>query len=289
VEDNRGFIPHLTYSNKVAKAAIEEARKFGIKSLLETVWGDNGGECSLFATLTAIMYYSYAALGISKERLEKEFYALTGYDFNEYMRLEEAQTFGKYTEDLGNPSEYGLYNDVFLGYADTAINTEDKKYFTKAKQAIAHLQGGQYGYIFESAYALNEVLELKYDMGLRLRKAYQDKDRTELENCAEDLLKIIGLLEKFIESYRKQWLIENKPNGLEVQEIRLCGLKGRLKGCRERLLAYINGEIEEIPELSETLLEQASLRKCAGDRLDLFSHEAIASVGAFDGFTEVDV
>ncbi|MBE5749464.1 MAG: beta-N-acetylhexosaminidase [Clostridiales bacterium] len=289
VEDIRGFIPHLTYSNKVAKAAIEAAKSFNIKSLMETVWGDNGGECSLFATLPAIMCYSYTSLGLSNERLEREFQALTGYDYNEYMRLEEAQTFGKYTEDLGNPSKYGLYNDVFLGYADTAISTEDKKYFTKAKQSIANLKNGQYGYVFESAYDLNAVLELKYDMGLRLRKAYQEKDKTELNNCADDLLKTIGLLEKFIESYRKQWLTENKPNGLEVQEIRLCGLKGRLIGCRERLIAYLNGEIEEIPELNETLLEQAVSRKCAGNRLDLFSHEAIASVGAFDGYTEVDV
>ena len=289
VEDNRGFIPHLTYSTKVANAAIEAAKQADIKSLMETVWGDNGGECSLFATLPAIMHYSYTARGISQERLEKEVQALTGYDYNEYMQLEQAQTFGKYTEDLGNPSKYGLYNDVFLGYADTAIISEDKKYFTKAKQSIAHLRNSQYGYVFESAYDLNQVLELKYDMGIRLRKAYQEKDKTELENCADDLLKTIELLEKFIISYRKQWLEENKPNGLEVQEIRLGGLKERLTGCRERLLAYINGALKEIPELGETLLEQATLRTCAGNRLDLFSHEAIASVGAFDGFTEVDV
>lgn len=289
VEDNRGFIPHLTYSTKVANAAIEAAKQADIKSLMETVWGDNGGECSLFATLPAIMHYSYTARGISQERLEKEFQALTGYDYNEYMQLEQAQTFGKYTEDLGNPSKYGLYNDVFLGYADTAIISEDKKYFTKAKQSIAHLRNSQYGYVFESAYDLNQVLELKYDMGIRLRKAYQEKDKTQLENCADDLLKIIGLLEKFIISYRKQWLKENKPNGLEVQEIRLGGLKERLTGCRERLIAYVNGEIEEIPELDEQLLDQAISRKRAGNRLDLFSHEAIASVGAFDGFTEVDV
>ena len=288
-ECNRGFIPHLTYSTKVASAAIEEAKKFEIKSLMETVWGDNGGECSLFATLPAIMHYSYTALGISQERLEKEFEALTGYDYNEYMHLEKAQTFGKYTGDIGNPAKYGLYNDVFLGYVDAAISSEDKKYFFKAKQAISHLRNGQYGYIFESAYDLNEVLELKYDMGIRLRKAYQEKVKTELENCADDLLKIIGLLEKFIISYRKQWLTENKPNGLEVQEIRLGGLKERLTGCRQRLIAYLNGEIEEIPELDENLLPEAVSRTRVGNRLDLFSHEAIASVGAFDGFTEVDV
>lgn len=288
-ENNRGFIPHLTYSIKVASAAIEEAKHLGIKSLMETVWGDNGGECSIFATLPAIMHYSYTARGISRERLEKEFEVLTGYAYNEYTRLEEAQTFGKYTEDLGNPAKYGLYNDVFLGYADALINVEDKNYFTKAKQAIRHLRKGQYGYIFESAYDLNQVLELKYDIGIRLRKAYQAKAKEELENCAVDLLKIIGMLEKFIVSYRKQWLTENKPNGLEVQEIRLGGLKERLIGCRERLIAYLKGEIGEIPELDEKLLPQAVSRTRAGNRLDLFSYEAIASVGSFDGFTEVDV
>lgn len=288
-ECNRGFIPHLTYSTKVAKAAIEAAKKFEIESLMETVWGDNGGECSLFATLPAIMHYSYTALGISRERLEKEFEALTGYKFEKYMRLEEAQTFGKYTEDIGNPAKYGLYNDVFLGYADAATDGEDKRYFSKAKKAIEPLRQGQYGYIFESAYALNEVLELKYDIGIRLRRAYRADDREELKNCADDLLKIIGLLEKFIVSYRKQWLIENKPNGLEVQEIRLGGLKERLIGCRARLQAYLSGEVKEIQELNETLLPQAVSRNCAGNRLDLFSHEAIASVNAFDGFTEVDV
>ena len=288
-ECNRGFIPHLTYSTKIASAAIEEAKKFKIESLVETIWGDNGGECSLFATLPAIMHYSYNARGISGERLEKEFKALTGYDYNEYMRLEEAQTFGQYTEDIGNPAKYGLYNDVFLGYVDAVINSEDKKYFEKAKQAISHLRNGQYDYVFETAYDLNEILQLKYDMGIRLRKAYREKDKAELKSCADDMQKIIVLLEKFIISYRKQWLIENKPNGLEVQEIRLGGLKERLTGCRERVIAYINGEIDSIPELGEKLLPQAISRARAGNRVDLFSQQAIASVGAFDGFTEVDV
>ena len=289
VEENRGFIPHLTYSTKVASAAIESAKQFKIESLMETVWGDNGGECSLFASIPAIMHYSYTALGISQERLEKEFQALTGYDYNEFMRLEEAQTFGQYTEDIGNPAKYGLYNDVFLGYVDAVIEGEDKKYFTKAKEKIAHLRQGQYGYIFESAYALDEVLELKYDMGIRIRKAYQAQDKTELTKCAEDLGKIITSLEGFIVSYRKQWLKENKPNGLEIQEVRLGGLKERLIGCKDRLQAYVKGEIEEIPELNETLLKEAVSRTRAGNRVDLFSHEAITSVNAYDGFTEVDV
>ncbi len=136
---------------------------------------------------------------------------------------------------------------------------------------------------------LNSVLEIKYDMGIRLREAYQMGNKNELMHCANDLQLIIVQLDKFIKSYRKQWLQENKPHGLEIQEIRLGGLKERLSGCRDRVIAYVNGELLEIPELNEKLLKEAVSRTLGGNRADLFSHEAIASVGAFDGYTEVDV
>ena len=289
VEDNRGFIPHLTYSTKVGAAAIEAAKRFKIGHLMETVWGDNGGECSLFATLPAIMHYSYTALGVSRLRLEREFRALTGYNFDDYMRLEESQTFGRYTEDIANPAKYGLYNDVFLGYVDTVVQPEDKECFKRARDAVAPLREGKFGYVFDAVYDLNDVLYLKYDMGVRLRKAYQGGDKRELQRCADDLATIVSKLEKFIVSYRKQWLTENKPNGLEVQEIRLGGLKERLIGCGERLNGYLDGETVAIPELEETLLPEAVARVKSKGRCDIFSHEMIASVNAFDGFTECDV
>lgn len=289
VGNNRGFIPHLTYSTKVGEAAIQAAKKFGIKRLMETVWNDNGGECSLFATLPAIMHYSYTALGLNRARLERDFLALTGYKFEEYMRLEEAQTFGKYVEDIANPAKYGLYNDIFSGYVDAVIQPEDKEYFKRARKAVERLKTGKYEYVFNTVYDLNDVLYLKYDMGIRLRKAYQEGDKQELQHCKEDLVLLIEKLGNFIVSYRKQWLIENKPNGLEIQEIRLGGLKERLLGCLVRLSEYLEGKTKEIPELSVILKAEAVSRVRGEGRCDLFSHEAITSVNSFDGFTEVDV
>ena len=257
---------------------------------METVWGDNGGECSVFAALPAIVHYTYTAKGIKGERLRKEFKTLTGYDFNEFIKIEEAQTFcGKCTEDVGNPAKYGLYNDVFSGYLDAVITPKDKEFFKMAGKSVKTLRGGEYGYLFETAYALNKVLYLKYDMGIRLRNAYKTKNVTELGRCACDLDEIIVILEDFIKIYRRQWLTENKPQGLEIQEIRLGGLKERLSGCRDRLKEYLEGKAEDIPELEQELIPAAISRKRSGGRCDLFSYEAIASVNAFDGYTEVDV
>lgn len=288
--DNRGFIPHLSYSFRVASAAIKAARKFGVKSIMETVWGDNGGECSVFSVLPAVMHYSYTANGVAKSRLLKEFKALTGKDFNSFVKIEYAQTFcGKNTNDIANPAKYGLYNDVFSGYVDVVIKPEDKENFKRANHAISRQRSGEYGYLFRTAYALNEVLYLKYDMGIRLRTAYTSGDVEELKKCAKDLGKIISKLNKFIILYREQWLKENKPSGLEIQELRLGGLKERLVGCKRRLEDYLDGKVKDIQELQEKLLDEAISRRRGDGRCDLFSHLAIASVNSFDGFTEVDV
>lgn len=289
-EDNRGVLPHLSYSLKVSAAAIEASKKFQPVALMETVWGDNGGECAVMANLPAIVHYASCAIGVSDERMKKEFLALTGVRFDDFMKLEYAQTFGgKYTKEIANPAKYGLYNDVFSGYADAVIDGGDKKYFSAAKRAIEGMENGEYGYLFRTAISLNEVLALKYDVGIRLRNAYRKKDKEELKILAETLGKIEEKIGAFIKDYRKQWLKENKPQGLEIQEIRLGGLKERIKGCRERLEEYLGGESEIIPELEEKLLPAAVSRMRNPGRCDLFSHEAIASVNAFDGFTEVDV
>ena len=55
--------------------------------------------------------------------------------------------------------------------------------------------------------------------------------------------------------YAKQWNIENKPTGFDVQDIRLGGLLRRTDSCRRRLLDYTSGKIDEIPELAFELLE----------------------------------
>ena len=46
----------------------------------------------------------------------------------------------------------------------------------------------------------------------------------------------------------------NKTYGFEIQDARLGGLMQRVKSCRERLLAFCDGEIDGIEELSEAVL-----------------------------------
>ena len=62
-------------------------------------------------------------------------------------------------------------------------------------------------------------------------------------------------LEIFYKKFRTLWYKENKPTGFDVQDLRLGGLKQRLRSCRERLEEYLQGKIDNIPELEEEILD----------------------------------
>ena len=287
---NRGILPHLQYSFKIAENAINAGKKFGVKNLIETMWGDNGGECSVFAVLPALAHYSYTAIGCSKDRLYNEFYALTGHSFDDFITLDYPQTFcGKFTDDIANPAKYGLYNDVFSGYLDPILNADDKNFFKLACEKLKKNSDGQYQYLFKTAFALSDFLYYKYSLGIELRKAYKEKNKAELWICYKNLCVAIKKLKLLIKFYREQWLKENKPHGFEVQEIRLGGLLERLKGCKIRLKDYLHGKINGIDELEEQLLAEVVGRVKQNNRCDEYSYMSIASVNSFDGYTYIDV
>lgn len=108
--------------------------------------------------------------------------------------------------------------------------------------------------MFESASTLCRVLELKYDLGVRTRKAYQTGDKAELKTLVGDYRETVARLEKFYKKFRALWYKENHPSGFDVQDLRLGGLKQRLISCLERLEEYLAGTIESIPELEEKIL-----------------------------------
>ena len=54
--------------------------------------------------------------------------------------------------------------------------------------------------------------------------------------------------------YHKQWLHDNKPFGLDVLDVRFGGIERRLITARERIHAYLDGEVDSLPELAQTRL-----------------------------------
>lgn len=95
----------------------------------------------------------------------------------------------------------------------------------------------------------------KYALGYKTRKAYEAGDKDTLRRLAmEDYRQTEAQLRAFHRALEKQWFTDNKPCGFDVQDLRLGGILQRTSSCRRRLLDYVNGKIDCIPELEEPLL-----------------------------------
>ena len=105
---------------------------------------------------------------------------------------------------------------------------------------------------FAAAEALCDVLSVKSELPGRTKKAYLLGDREALKKIAEEEYPAAQeKLGAFHDAFMRWWMSENRPQGFDVQDIRMGGLMMRLQTCRERLLAWCGGMLENIPELEE--------------------------------------
>ena len=253
-----GFTPANRYTLQTMKPAMDVCRECGVKNVFLTLWGDNGKECSFFSLLPSLYYVKRYYDGVTdRKQIAKEFEELTGEPFERMMNTDDPNYVGGNQEGFRDPSKYMLYNDPFFGWLDTqAKEGVDKQYKKLARRfAIYAKQSENFGYIYDTLSKLCAALSYKYDLGVRLRSAYQVRDKVVLTALCADLKKTEKAVERFYEAFRVLWHKENKPNGFEVQDARLGGLMQRLKHCRKRLQAYLDGKEESLPELEETLLD----------------------------------
>ena len=254
------FVPDNTFSIKACRSAISACAENGVSDIFFTIWGDDGAECSPFSLLPSLYFAACFAKGITDQNIiKKGFKENTGIDFDSYMLLDLPNTpnddepfieFETYVAD-----KYLFYNDCFLGKYDDTIREGDAAAYKLAAERLATVNTTpEYGYIFETISLLCKVLSIKTDIGMRTRKAYLKGNINALEQIVTDYSEMIKLTEKFYDSFCYRWMYENKPQGFEVQDVRIGGLIQRMKHCRKRLTAYLRGELSKIEELEEQVL-----------------------------------
>lgn len=252
-----GFAPHNGYSIDATKAAFDACIKHGVKDIFLTMWGDNGAECSKFSLLPSLYYASQMVHGIEDLKVIKNgFYEKFGITFDDFMLADLPGTPNDNRKATFNPEKYMLYNDCFLGQLDSTVSDGDADKYAICASNLKNLESNaQFGYLFKTLLTLCEVLSVKYDIGVRTRKAYESKDTSALKNIIADYDRLIALIDAFYDAFKEQWEKENKPNGFEVQDIRIGGLRLRVQHCKERLEAFSEGKIPSLPELDEPILD----------------------------------
>lgn len=254
-----GFIPHNRYSMETSKVALTSCMENGVNDVFLTIWGDGGAETSKFSILPSLYYISQIAKGVDDiDSIKSGFLKEFGISFDDYMLIDLPLTPTASERRLVNAEKYLFYNDCFMGLFDTKVSENDGKCYHIAAQNLKKIPSTyKYKYIFESAEKLCEVLSLKCDIGLRTRKAYESKNKNELTKLIKDYDNLIGLIKEFYSAFERQWMIENKPHGFDVQDIRIGGLIQRILHCKNRLTEYVNGNLSIIEELEEPLLDES--------------------------------
>ncbi len=252
-----GFAPHNKFSIDTANLAFTACQNHGVKDVFMTIWGDDGNECSKFSLLPSLYYVSRIAKGETDiGKIKQGFKEKFGIAFDDFCLLDLPFTPNGTDGKTYNSDKYLLYNDCFNGLFDCITSKEIADGFNKNAQKLKGVgKGSKYEYLFDNIEKLCCALSIKADIGIRTREAYLQNDKDSLKVIIGDYGKLIIALEEFYKAFKKQWFIENKPFGFEVQDIRIGGLIARVKHCKERLEEYLDGEIEQIEELNEPVLD----------------------------------
>ena len=254
-----GFSPHNHRAFATNMESLPVAHKEDIQRINITHWGDDGGECSVWASLPAWFYCAQLARGETDiELIKKRFFDIFGISFDDFSKLDYPID---YKGELNRfySEKPMLYNDPFLGVYDNLVdNAEERtqRFIDHANELFEIKErAGEFAYLFDMAAKLCLVMAIKHDLGVRTRNAYKSGDKEALKAVANDYTTAHDRLCDFYESFRYVWHKERKGNGFEVQTVRLGGLKQRLLDCQKRLIDYANGELESIEELEEDIID----------------------------------
>lgn len=258
-----GVAPNLSKAVDASGAALRACKKLGIKNVVCTNWMDDGAETPIEACYPVMTLFAEAGYDreLTEQNLSAAFKRCFSGSYADFMLLNEFDYIDK--ENLDNrrddtPSKYLLYQDVLLGIFDGQLAGFDVaahyRQLTKKLRA-AQENSGRYHDIFAYYLLLSEVLSLKGDMGIRLKRAYDENDReklaqiahTEIPLCTERLAELKILREKL-------WMESSKPFGFEILDIKLGSVSVRLASAARRIDRYLAGDVERLEELSEPRL-----------------------------------
>ncbi len=255
-----GFAPMQCYSLDNVRAVFKVLGNYPLTSVFNTMWGDNGAECSTFAALPTIAAYSEGTWtgDLSDEALTRAM-SIFEASFDDFL---EMNAFHK-TETMWEPwavmHKYMLYGDALQGTWDWHVPLEANAHFAKASVTLGECakRNPRWAYLFEPLAVLAKVLSNKAELGINLKAAYDKGDKAELSRYANEVIpEIVSDLRVFARLHAKRWRIDNKDFGFEVQDARIGGLMLRLEHTAEMLNEYVSGERTQLLELEADRLPE---------------------------------
>ncbi len=268
-----GTVPNLKTGNGVTRAALRACKTEHVEEIVFTLWGDDGTETPVFSALGPVLLGAEYGFGDEPDeaRVREKFEFLTGCSYEEYKVLGDFDVWNEEADPVNFnpcPSKNLFYQDVLMGLYDGQM--EDvmvgEYYAGLYEKMMEHADGlpnqsfalknnfwcSEMYKILDYYQMYAKVLSVKADLGLKLRSAYLAGDKDTMEHlCREDLSQVIENVNACRKMREKLWMSEGRIFGWEVVDIRFRALAGRMESSKDRLEAYLSGEISCLPELEE--------------------------------------
>ena len=239
-----------------AGACVAACRKAGIREIFFTMWGDDGAYCCFDSALAGMAYVSELMYStkISQKTLKQRFSAVCGGSY-EAVRLASDLNMHSDINLAGTPIEHTnsafFWDDPLLAIYYRNKSLSKPKYWPKMrsryKKLISLLAKKGKTKDMKHALLLCLILYHKIDIAVELENAYLAGGKN-LKNISRKIQNLIKLLIRFDKSFTNLWLARNKPQGLEVFQIRIAGLIRRYDELYQRLRQVISGKRKKIDE-----------------------------------------
>ena len=253
----RGFCPQYDKTFDTTLKAMTACDCENIKSVIATMWGDDGGEVSRYSMLLGLQLFAdYAHCDrVSIECVKENFKLCLGYDADAFIALDFDNIPAKKKDALATSKQI-FYQDILLGLFDrnfAEYNIEE--YYEDLIKKLAILPNqGKMEYLFDYYRFLATILKKKCHLGVKIRRAYKEHDTDTLLKCADILGELCNDYDEFYKKLCIVWKRENKTFGFEVFEERIGGMLMRFRSAYKRIKEYCNDETERIDELEEDIL-----------------------------------
>ncbi len=246
----------------VTNAGLTACKKRDIREVFATVWGDDS-ENNYFSALLGLQLYAEHCYTkeMDLDKLRQRFHFCTGVEFDAFMDLRyfnEIPGAAFNESNIDSTAKCLLWQDILLGLFDKNIQDMELTTYYRALEAKFHQYQEEYpewSNVFAVPAKLASVLQIKWNIGMQIRQAYQEKDNQRLLRIAQHELPILEEKVKMLRLvHRTQWFEIYKPFGWEVLDIRYGGVLARIDSIAGRIKDYLEQRIDKMEELEEERL-----------------------------------
>lgn len=259
-----GHLPDTDYARTMTREALAVCEEYGMDTVVQTLWFDDGNECSHLYGLLTVQETAEIAFGHRDECwLSQRFHFCTGADADAFMDMSAYQCifdadiqYGSFVERFRGKTLF--WQDVLLGQADAWLQANNRSghYGSYAERFRNYAENN---FQWEAHYRYIETvfryLSSKCAISERLTVAYAGDNRQELRQIRTELDELLMLARQCHAQHKRLWMESYKPFGWEVLDHRYGGTEARILTAQERLDSYLTGEITKMEELEQKRLD----------------------------------